>query len=92
VWTGNSGANVKPASNSDFVTAVLNNDGQNNFELQGGNSQSGGLTTFYDGSLPGGCHPMDQEGAIVLGTGGADVPRPLAADRTRVGRSVHIKQ
>jgi hypothetical protein len=69
-WTGGSGANVEPASGSDFVTAMLGNDGQSNFELQGGNSESGGLTTFYNGSLPGGYQPMDQEGGIVLGTGG----------------------
>jgi hypothetical protein len=68
-WTG-SGPNTESASNSDFVTAVLNNDGQSNFELEGGNSESGGLTTFYDGALPKGYQPMDQEGGIVLGTGG----------------------
>jgi hypothetical protein len=68
-WTG-SGPNAETASNSDFVTAVLNNDGQHNFELEGGNSQSGGLSTFYDGALPSGYSPMNQEGGIVLGTGG----------------------
>jgi len=69
-WTGGDGANVEPASNSDFVTAMLANNGQTTFELEGGNGQSGGLTTFYDGALPSGYSPMDQEGAIVLGTGG----------------------
>jgi non-reducing end alpha-L-arabinofuranosidase len=57
-------------SNSNFVTAVLKNNGQTTFELEGGNAQSGGLTTFWDGSLPNGYSPMHQEGAIVLGTGG----------------------
>jgi hypothetical protein len=75
-WTGGNGANVEPASNSDYVTAMLSNNGQNtsngqnSFELQGGNSQSGGLTTFYNGSLPSGYSPMKKQGAIVLGTGG----------------------
>ena len=74
-YTG-SGPNVEPASSSDFVTAMLSNNGQNtssglnSFELQGGNSQSGGLTTFYNGSLPSGYSPMKKQGAIVLGTGG----------------------
>lgn len=69
-WTG-AGVNVEPASGSSFVTAMLSNDGQNSFELQGGDSESGGLTTFYNGSLPSGyVHHMQQEGGIVLGTGG----------------------
>jgi non-reducing end alpha-L-arabinofuranosidase len=57
-------------SNSDFVTAIAKNNGQTTFELEGGNSQSGGLTTYWDGPLPNGYSPMHQEGAIVLGTGG----------------------
>ena len=42
------------------------------YGIKGGNSQSGGLTTWYSGSLPtiGGYIPLHQEGAIVLGTGG----------------------
>ncbi|MFD2422726.1 arabinofuranosidase catalytic domain-containing protein [Amycolatopsis pigmentata] len=63
--TGNLG------NNSTFVTALLKNNGQNTFALKGGNAQSGGLTTWYDGTLPsGGYMPMHQEGSIVLGTGG----------------------
>ncbi|HEY2277699.1 MAG TPA: arabinofuranosidase catalytic domain-containing protein [Streptosporangiaceae bacterium] len=74
-WTG-SGPNTESASNSDFVTAMLSNNGQNtsngqnSFELQGGNSESGGLTSFYNGALPSGYSPMSKQGAIVLGTGG----------------------
>jgi hypothetical protein len=49
---------------------MLQNNGQNTFALEGGNSASGGLTTWYDGPLPSGYSPMNQEGAIVLGTGG----------------------
>ena len=58
---------------SDFVTAVLKNNGQNTFALKAGNAQSGGLTTEYSGTLPTinpGYVPMSLEGAIVLGTGG----------------------
>ena len=57
-----------------FVTALLKNNGQNYFALKAGNAQSGCLTTNYAGPLPtiqgGGYSPMQQEGAIVLGTGG----------------------
>jgi hypothetical protein len=53
-----------------FVTAVLLNNGQNQFALMGGNAQSGVLTTFYSGALPSSHEPMKQEGAIGLGTGG----------------------
>jgi hypothetical protein len=57
-----------------FVTALLKNNGQNYFALKVGNAQSGALTTNYAGLLPtiqgGGYSPMQQEGAIVLGTGG----------------------
>ncbi|MGC2618050.1 MAG: alpha-L-arabinofuranosidase B [Acidobacteriaceae bacterium] len=55
-----------------FVTAMLKNDGQTQFELRSGNAQSGVLTTEYAGGLPvfPGYAPMHQEGAIVLGTGG----------------------
>ena len=57
---------------SPFVTAMLKNNGQSMFALRGGNAQSGALTTFYAGAEPtaGGYSPMQQEGAIVLGTGG----------------------
>ena len=46
------------------------NNGQTTFALKGGNAQSGGLSTWWDGALPSGYSPMHQEGAIVLGTGG----------------------
>ncbi len=62
--TGNTG------NNTPFVTAMLQNNGQSTFALEGGNSVSGGLTTWYDGALPSGYSPMKQQGAIVLGTGG----------------------
>jgi non-reducing end alpha-L-arabinofuranosidase len=58
--------------NSAFVTAMLKNNGQTTFAVKGGNAQSGGLNTQYNGSLPtgGGYIPMQLEGAIVMGTGG----------------------
>ncbi len=53
-----------------FVTAMLKNNGTSRFALKGGDAQSGGLTTVWDGGLPGGYSPMKKQGAIVLGSGG----------------------
>ena len=66
------GSNTANLGNATpFVTALLKNNGQNTFALKGGNSQSGGLSTWYNGAEPdGGYSPMHQEGSIVLGTGG----------------------
>jgi hypothetical protein len=55
-----------------FVTAIEKNDGTTTFALKGGNAQSGGLITLYDGPLPSGYSPMKVEGGIILGTGGDD--------------------
>ncbi len=58
---------------SDFVTAMLKNNGKDTFALKAGNAQAGSLITKYSGSLPtikSGYIPMSLEGAIVLGTGG----------------------
>ncbi len=67
--SGNNPADL--GDNSDFVTALVKNDGQTSFAVKGGNSQSGALSTWWDGALPsGGYTPMHQEGSIVLGTGG----------------------
>jgi len=60
------------AFNERFVTAMEKNMGANRFALKGGNAQSGGLTTLYDGTLPPGYSPMKKEGGIILGTGGDD--------------------
>ncbi|MGH3167123.1 MAG: arabinofuranosidase catalytic domain-containing protein, partial [Trebonia sp.] len=70
LWMGSGSNSADTGNNSDFVTAMLKNNGQTTFELEGGNAQSGGLTTYWDGPLPSGYTPMRQEGAIVLGTGG----------------------
>ncbi len=53
-----------------YVTAMLKNNGVTNFALKGGNAQSGGLTTLWDGALPPGYSPMKKQGAIILGAGG----------------------
>jgi hypothetical protein len=55
-----------------FVTAIEKNDGTTKFALKGGNAQSGGLSTLYEGALPAGYSPMKVEGGIILGTGGDD--------------------
>ncbi|HKT01868.1 MAG TPA: arabinofuranosidase catalytic domain-containing protein [Rugosimonospora sp.] len=53
-----------------FVTAMTKNNGTTRFAIKGANAQSGGLTTMWDGALPGGYNPMRKQGAIVLGSGG----------------------
>ncbi|GAA1361353.1 alpha-L-arabinofuranosidase B [Streptomyces beijiangensis] len=73
MFQGDNGSNTANTGNkSAFVTAVLKNNGQTTYALKGGNSQSGALTTWWNGSLPtrGGYKPMHQEGGIILGTGG----------------------
>ncbi|MEW2164848.1 arabinofuranosidase catalytic domain-containing protein [Streptomyces sp. NPDC007084] len=73
MFQGDNGSNTaNKGNNSAYVTAVLKNNGQTTYALKGGNSQSGGLTTWWDGALPsrGGYRPMHQEGGIILGTGG----------------------
>ena len=58
------------AFTSRYVTAMLKNNGTSQFALKGGDAQSGGLTTLWNGSLPPGYSPMKQQGAIILGSGG----------------------
>lgn len=68
---GSSKWNPKQKSfTSKYVTAMLKNDGVTKFALKGGDAQSGGLTTLYEGALPNGYSPMKKQGAIVLGSGG----------------------
>ncbi|WP_245796683.1 arabinofuranosidase catalytic domain-containing protein [Actinacidiphila alni] len=68
---GGNGSNLNNKGNkTPFVTAMLGNNGQDNFSLNGGDSTSGGLSTWWNGSLPTGYAPMKQEGGIILGTGG----------------------
>ena len=73
MFQGANGSNTANTGiNSTYVTAMLRDDGQTTYSLAGGNAQSGGLNTYWDGSLPtqGGYKPMHQEGGIILGTGG----------------------
>ncbi|GAA1967224.1 arabinofuranosidase catalytic domain-containing protein [Catenulispora subtropica] len=73
MFQGADGSNpANRGDNSTFVTAMLKNDGQTTYALKGGDSQSGGLSTWWNGPLPnrGGYIPMHQEGGIILGTGG----------------------
>jgi hypothetical protein len=73
MFQGANGSNTANLGNSStYVTALLKNNGQTTYALKGGNSQSGGLSTWWNGALPnrGGYMPMHQEGSIILGTGG----------------------
>ena len=55
---------------SAFVTAMVKGK-PHTFAIKSGDSQSGNLTTIYEGAYPtGGYDPMKKEGAIILGTGG----------------------
>jgi hypothetical protein len=58
------------AFTSRYVTAMLKNNGTSQFALKGGDAQTGGLTTLWNGNLPPGYSPMRQQGAIILGSGG----------------------
>jgi len=53
---------------------MLKNNGTTTYALKDGNAASGALTTEYEGPLPdiGGYTPMQQEGSVLLGTGGDD--------------------
>jgi hypothetical protein len=73
LFAGANGSDTSNLGNSSaFVTALVKNNGTTTYAIKGGNAQSGGLTTWYNGPLPnlGGYAPMHQEGAIILGTGG----------------------
>jgi hypothetical protein len=60
-----------PSISHRFLTAVVKG-GANHWAIRGGNAQSGGVSTFYDGVRPNvsGYNPMKKEGAIILGIGG----------------------
>jgi hypothetical protein len=65
----NAGYNNIPSINHRFVTAMVKGE-PNHWAIRGGNAQTGGLTTYFDGRRPNGYHPMKKEGAILLGIGG----------------------
>jgi hypothetical protein len=60
-----------PTITHRYLTAILKGE-PNHWSLRGGNAQSGGLSTFYNGVRPNvsGYNPMKKEGAIILGIGG----------------------
>jgi non-reducing end alpha-L-arabinofuranosidase len=59
-----------PTTNFRFTTAVVKGQ-PGNFAIRGGNAQSGGLSTFWNGGRPSpGYNPMRKQGAIILGIGG----------------------
>lgn len=71
-----SGVNQKynandPSISHRFLTAIVKGE-PNHWAIRGGNAQSGGLSTFYNGVRPNvaGYNPMHKEGAIILGIGG----------------------
>ncbi|WP_327045582.1 RICIN domain-containing protein [Microbispora sp. NBC_01189] len=68
----NTGYNAgDPSISHRFLTAIIKGE-PNHWAIRGGNAQSGGLGTFYDGKRPNasGYNPMKKEGAIILGIGG----------------------
>jgi len=68
----NAGYNANdPTVNHRYTTAIVKGQ-PNHWAIRGGNAQSGGLSTFYDGARPNvsGYNPMHKEGAIILGIGG----------------------
>ncbi|MFJ5229728.1 arabinofuranosidase catalytic domain-containing protein [Kitasatospora sp. NPDC088391] len=73
LFSGDDGVNPANLGNSSqFVTAMLKNDGQSTYALKGGDARSGALSTWWNGPLPsrGTYRPMKQEGGIILGIGG----------------------
>jgi hypothetical protein len=60
-----------PTISYRYLTAIIKGE-PNHWAIRGGNAQSGGLSTFYNGVRPNaaGYNPMKKEGAIILGTGG----------------------
>jgi hypothetical protein len=73
-----------PTQTSAYVTAILKNDGVNEFALRGGDATSPTLGTYYKGKLPGGWSPMKKQGAIILGSGG-DCCKPGGGANQSVG-------
>jgi len=60
-----------PTISHRYLTAIVKGKaGQ--WAIRGGNAQSGGVSTFYNGKRPNvsGYNPMRKEGAIILGIGG----------------------
>ena len=83
---GSKNQNV-PTQTSTYVTAVLKNNGTTEFALRGGNAQSGNLSTYFKGGLPGGGMEPHEEA-------GRDCPgqrrRLLQAGRRRQPERRHV--
>ncbi|WP_245601875.1 arabinofuranosidase catalytic domain-containing protein [Hamadaea tsunoensis] len=80
MFQGANGSNTANlGNNTTYVTALLKTNGQTTYAIKGGNSQSGNLSTWWNGALPnrGGYMPMHQEGGIILGTGGDNSNRNM---------------
>jgi hypothetical protein len=58
-----------PTTNFRFTTAMVEG-GANQWEILGGNADSGTLSTDFNGVRPAGYNPMKKQGAIILGIGG----------------------
>ena len=58
-----------PTTNFRFTTAMIEG-GNNQWEILGGNADSGSLSTDFNGVRPSGYNPMKKQGAIILGIGG----------------------
>jgi hypothetical protein len=75
LFMGGNGSDTGNVGNaSQFVTAIMNNNGTTAYTIADANAQSGGVHVEYSGPLPdiGGYTPMNTEGSILLGTGGDD--------------------
>jgi len=56
---------------ANYATLVLKGPSTNNFEIKAGSSQSGKLTTMWNGTRPSPNYsPKTLQGAIIIGTGG----------------------
>jgi hypothetical protein len=73
-----------PTQTAAYITAILKNDGVNEFALRGGDATAPTLGTYYKGKLPGGWSPMKKQGAIILGSGG-DCCKPGGGANQSIG-------
>lgn len=71
LFTGkNKGLNAGAQSLSFYYLTAMLKGKPHTMAIKAGDSQTGKLTTVYEGAYPTGYDPMKKEGAIVLGTGG----------------------
>ena len=57
---------ANPSQTARFITSVIKGK-PNLWAIRGGNSASGGLSTYFSGARPTGYNPMHKEGSIILG-------------------------